>query len=294
MCEHSVFHENIDGKIYESPEVPALRNFQKDAPLVMAVSENQRGEIVTTAQAHQLTTGGGKPGQGYAAVLTSSAAGSRAKTLASPESGLGFLAPDPASSGSLPESLARYGPRGSSSRMFPDSLAQTEGAILRSSLARWMNSGMGGPTGYSTLDSSESPRGGVASTLSDILADASTIPPRYYLSARAAAGILRRVARRGKMLPTRLAQALDALARGTESATPGIAPTSPTRSGRSRTAATAKTARPTSPKSRQPSRRSGAKAAEARAATKRRTSSPEPSQVRKRTTATRGPSQTTT
>jgi DNA (cytosine-5)-methyltransferase 1 len=37
---------------------------------VVAVSENQRGELRTTDYAQQLTTGGGKPGQGYPAVLT--------------------------------------------------------------------------------------------------------------------------------------------------------------------------------------------------------------------------------
>lgn len=36
-----------------------------------AVSENQRGELVLSDHAHQLTTGGGKPGQGYPAVLYS-------------------------------------------------------------------------------------------------------------------------------------------------------------------------------------------------------------------------------
>jgi DNA (cytosine-5)-methyltransferase 1 len=38
----------------------------------VAVSENQRGELRTSAYAQQLTTSGGKPGQGYPAVLTSS------------------------------------------------------------------------------------------------------------------------------------------------------------------------------------------------------------------------------
>jgi DNA-cytosine methyltransferase len=37
--------------------------------LVYGFSENQRGEVVTHDQAHQLTSGGGKPGQGYSAVL---------------------------------------------------------------------------------------------------------------------------------------------------------------------------------------------------------------------------------
>jgi hypothetical protein len=32
-------------------------------------SENQRGELLLTDEAHQLTAGGGKPGQGYSATL---------------------------------------------------------------------------------------------------------------------------------------------------------------------------------------------------------------------------------
>ncbi len=36
----------------------------------LAVSENQRGELRLTPYSRQITTGGGKPGQGYPAVLT--------------------------------------------------------------------------------------------------------------------------------------------------------------------------------------------------------------------------------
>jgi hypothetical protein len=32
----SLYHENIDGKVYQSAEVPALRNWQKDAPLLIS------------------------------------------------------------------------------------------------------------------------------------------------------------------------------------------------------------------------------------------------------------------
>jgi DNA (cytosine-5)-methyltransferase 1 len=45
-------------------QVPVLFNHQP-----LAISENQRGEIVQTDYAHQLTTGGGKPGQGYPPVI---------------------------------------------------------------------------------------------------------------------------------------------------------------------------------------------------------------------------------
>lgn len=34
----------------------------------LSFAENQRAEVVETPYAHQLTKGGGKPGQGYAAV----------------------------------------------------------------------------------------------------------------------------------------------------------------------------------------------------------------------------------
>lgn len=37
----------------------------------LAFSQNQRGEVLTHEQAHQLTSGGGKPGQGYSAALGS-------------------------------------------------------------------------------------------------------------------------------------------------------------------------------------------------------------------------------
>ena len=61
-----------------------------------------------------------------------------------------------------------------------------------------------------TLSISESPNAAVASSLSDILeVDA---PPKYFLSSRAAKGILSRASRRGKELPPQLAQALQAVA----------------------------------------------------------------------------------
>lgn len=48
---------------------PAYTLDQTGAQAV-AVSQNQRGEVVETDYAHQLTTGGGKPGDGYAAART--------------------------------------------------------------------------------------------------------------------------------------------------------------------------------------------------------------------------------
>jgi site-specific DNA-cytosine methylase len=40
---------------------------------IVALAENQRGELLETDYAHQLTNGGGKPGQGYGAVRVDAA-----------------------------------------------------------------------------------------------------------------------------------------------------------------------------------------------------------------------------
>jgi hypothetical protein len=58
-----------------------------------------------------------------------------------------------------------------------------------------------------TLSSSECPSDAVASSLSDIL-ETGGVPQRYFLSAKACAGILRRAAKRGKQLPAILFAAL--------------------------------------------------------------------------------------
>jgi hypothetical protein len=72
---------------------------------------------------------------------------------------------------------------------------------------------MGSPTGFWTLSTSEFHSGAVASSLSDIL-DTGDVPQRFYLSATACKGILRRAEKRGKTLPRSLAAAL--LAAGSE------------------------------------------------------------------------------
>jgi hypothetical protein len=80
---------------------------------------------------------------------------------------------------------------------------------------------MGSPTAFLTLNMSEwndtlvpsHSDGGVCS-LSDIL-ETGDVPQRYYLSPKACAGILRRAAKRGRLLPPSLAQALEHAARMT-------------------------------------------------------------------------------
>src|SRR3546814_7852157 len=66
---------------------------------------------------------------------------------------------------------------------------------------------MGSPTAFSTLSTSEFPNGAVASSLSDIL-ETGDLPQRYFLSAKACSGILRRAEKRGKTLPLALSRAL--------------------------------------------------------------------------------------
>jgi hypothetical protein len=66
---------------------------------------------------------------------------------------------------------------------------------------------MGSPTECWTLNTSESPSVVVESSLSRVL-ETGELPPRFYLSAKACAGILRRATKRGKALPAMLEQAL--------------------------------------------------------------------------------------
>jgi hypothetical protein len=61
-----------------------------------------------------------------------------------------------------------------------------------------------------TLDTSESPSDAVECSLSGILEP--EVPPRFYLSSKAARGILRRAVRREKTLPDHLRAALETVA----------------------------------------------------------------------------------
>ena len=83
---------------------------------------------------------------------------------------------------------------------------------------------MGGPTESLTLNSCEhaaflepSHSDGAVCSLSDIL-EAGEVPRRYYLTAKACAGILRRAEKRGKELPPALSAALMAVATSTTAA----------------------------------------------------------------------------
>ena len=81
-------------------------------------------------------------------------------------------------------------------------------------MAGWGNSGMGSPTECLTLSTTEWPSDAVVSSLSRTLQETRDVPPKYYLSPRACAGILRRAEKRGKKLPPILEQALMAVVAG--------------------------------------------------------------------------------
>ena len=68
---------------------------------------------------------------------------------------------------------------------------------------------MGSPGECWTLNSSEYPSDAVECSLSDVLEESGEQLRKYYLSPKAAAGILRRSERRGKKLPEPLAAALE-------------------------------------------------------------------------------------
>jgi hypothetical protein len=161
---------------------------------------------------------GGRDSANKLPPLISSQAVSPAKTSPSPavvpdstESGQDSSSSSPGSQGSLSDLEG-----GSSLRTYPDSfppLPEIERVeTLQSYSRRWPTSGFTTSPGECwTADTSECPSGGgVSTSLADVLLD--EVPARFFLSPRAAAGILRRAEKRGRALPPALAGALQALA----------------------------------------------------------------------------------
>ena len=125
----------------------------------------------------------------------------------SPDIDLGWLTRVATSRWSFSGWLAGFDLGGSSGKTSPVFCRLTPGGRLEPSSGRWQNSGTGCRTGFWTLSSSECPSAVVASSLSDIL-ETGRLPPRYFLSAVACAGILRRAARQKTPLPPILREAL--------------------------------------------------------------------------------------
>ena len=162
---------------------------------------------------------------------TSCSADSRdhAKTSRSPENAPASTVNDQDCSSRQPESLTLFSdPEGGSSlRMFPDFFPQTVDEISPSFSRRWPTSGfMTSPGECWTADTSECPSGGgVFSSLPDVLE--ATVPSRFFLSPKAAAGILRRAEKRGKPVPAPLERALRELS-GEETGVTNSTGTEPT------------------------------------------------------------------
>lgn len=107
--------------------------------------------------------------------------------------------------------LTDCGPNGWFGRTSPASCHRTEAGTLVPYSGAWSSSGMASPTECLTLNSSEWPSDAGVCLLSDIL-ETGDVPRRFFLSATACQGILRRAEKRGKELPTMLRQALQAAA----------------------------------------------------------------------------------
>ena len=109
-------------------------------------------------------------------------------------------------------SLHAISPNGWSGRTSPEFCRLKEDGTLVPSLEGWGVSGMGSPTGFLTLNTSDWPKDASVCSLSAVLEDSGSVPQRFYLSAKACAGILRRAENRGKELPYQLQAALTEVA----------------------------------------------------------------------------------
>ena len=114
--------------------------------------------------------------------------------------------------------LSALAPSGSFGKMSPVCSVWTGEGLLPPSSAGFQNAGMVSPTECWTLSLSEftgldglSLNDDGVCSLSDIL-ETGDVPQRYYLSATACRGILRRAAKRGKELSTLLHRALSVVA----------------------------------------------------------------------------------
>jgi len=105
------------------------------------------------------------------------------------------------------ELLMRYIPSGWFGRTSPVSCRLSEDGLLAPSSGAWRNSGMGSPTGFWTLSTLAWPNDAAVCMLSAVL-ETGEVPLRYYLSAKACRGIIRRAEKRGKKLPEQLQAAL--------------------------------------------------------------------------------------
>ena len=112
--------------------------------------------------------------------------------------------------------LTDYVLDGSSGKTSPVSCPVTEEGTFLPLSQRWQNSGIASPGECWTLKTSESPKDAEECLLSDVLQETGEILPRYYLSSRAAAGILNRAEKRNKKMPDALRNALLTTSNGSD------------------------------------------------------------------------------
>lgn len=141
--------------------------------------------------------------------LTFSLAGLPARTSALPGKEPDFLENVLALPCTLRGWFETFALDGSCGKTCPVLFLPTGGETSARLPGRWPNSGMAWHGGFLTLSAGEFPSGAEESSLSDIL-EMCDLPERYFLSAKACAGILRRAEKRGKTLPERLHAALKA------------------------------------------------------------------------------------
>lgn len=134
---------------------------------------------------------------------------SHAKTSVWLESVLDYLGNEVDSSLRLPDSLTKPKRNTSSSKMSLDYYQVMAGQTWRSSSKRWSNSGIVCRGELLTLNTLESPKDVRESSLSEVLEMTGEHLRKYFLSAKAAEGILRRASKRGKQLPEKLQKALE-------------------------------------------------------------------------------------
>ena len=109
---------------------------------------------------------------------------------------------------SFAELLMRSSPVGSFGKTCQGFYPPAKDETLVPSSGRWLKSGMISPGESLTLNTLEYHNAADECSLSDILVN-DAVPQRYYLSAKASQGILRRAEKRGKALPPSLKSALE-------------------------------------------------------------------------------------
>jgi len=107
----------------------------------------------------------------------------------------GLMIREVISCSSISQLLGTFARLGSFGKMCPEYYPAMADAISDHSSRAWPNSGMGSLTGCLTLSSSEFPSDADVSSLLGIL-ETGDLPQRYFLSAKACKGLIRRQERR--------------------------------------------------------------------------------------------------